>query len=484
MRVAAVAAACLGLTAAPAAAAPARRVVNVVPGSTSSGCAGALAGPEVVYGPGSASAGRQRVTVLARRPGAAPRVLMDEVLPAGVRGDTIPNFGPCFSASSQRVGLILEKFKETGLDEPDFRGSELWSGPLSGRLTRIMRGSGGSGPRCRARPLSFAVAGNVLVDAQTSCATGAYRVVIRDFARGGAPETLRVAAQVGQVAAAGRFVAWLESPQKFTGSAPPWAIVVYDLGRKAEAYRVPAREAHRIDRLQIQADGTVLVDGLREPRPGQPSGSFLTRYALDGTSTEIPRDPDTLLWSGRNFGGDRILVGRFVRGPVPGAPAIGEALAISDLSGRLTPLAHGPGTFGVDTDFDGRSALYSQQACVGMTLYLQDVHTGAVAGPPDAACPVKLTGGVRRVRGGRAPLPVSCPRGCYGMVTLAANGRRIAPARRLSLAGGHGTLTFALDARTRRALASHPVSVTATARSGDLDRDARVTTTRLTLRWG
>ncbi len=456
-----VAAAAVALAAAPAAgaAAPAQESIAVAPGFSSGiGFVFALAGGQVVYSRPAAG----RIVVRARRPGGAARTLMDEKLPAGTGGSIEPLSGASgLAASSQRVGLLVLQ-ERTGGNEGGLVAIELWGGPVSGHLARILSGRVGAGGACGPEPVSVAVTGDTLVDAEISCREPhPHSVVVRDYARGGAPVTIASAPVIDQVAAAGHYVAWLQADRAPEATPAPWTIVVYDLERKAEAYRVPADPARGISRLQIQADGTALADGQREPRPGQPGGDFITSYTLAGTHAEVP---PAFLPGGRNFAARRIVVAQYP----PSGP---DALALGDLAGAVTRITQAPRhALGTVVDYDGVHVAYVEQRCQGNTLVRQDATLPAsLAGSTATDCPVSIAAGTLRVRGAKVRVPVRCPRGCSGGLALTRGGHRLATARTLSVPpAGRATVTFTLTASARRAVSRGTLAGTVTATTRDL----------------
>lgn len=461
-----IAAAALTLGAAPVAGAapPAQEPIAVAPGFSSGiGFVFALAGSQVVYSRPTAG----RIVVRARRPGGAARTLMEDKLPAGTGGGIEPLIGvsPGLAASGRRVGLLVLVEKARSQEE-EIVASELWGGPPSGRLTRILAGRGSIGATCEPVPGAVAVTGNTLVDVQSSCRSPqVHRVVVRDYDAGGGAVTIATAPAIGDIAAAGRFVAWLQADREPAGQPAPWTIVVYDLDRQAEAYRIPADPAQEISRLQVQADGTVLLDGRQHP-PGQPWISRLAYFTLAGpqSGTDVPTPAGWFPPGGHSFAASRIVAAQY---PSSGPSSLG----LVDLTGAATRIAQAPrGTLGTTVDYDGAHVAYMEQRCQGNTLVRQDASLPAsVAGSTATDCPVSIAGGTLRVRGAKVRVPVTCPRGCYGSLALTRSGHRLAAAHTLSVPpAGRATVTFTLTASARRAVSRGTLAATVTATTTDL----------------
>jgi hypothetical protein len=449
LALAALAAAGLAGRGAPAQAAT-RQFVTAVPGYREDNFqAIAAAGTRVVYWRPEAG----RVRVYSRRPGGDRATLLDQKYPAGgANVETLTGSG--LAASATRVAVTVTRMDRT--QDEALAGVDLWTGRPDRKLVRVMSGPSARSSQCFSFAFSVAVAGDAVVDAQTSCSTRQHRIVVRDYAEGGAPRTLRIVPVAGQVAAAGRFVAWTQAASQQAGTTPPWTIVVYDRSRGAEAYRLPAAAGRNVSRIQLAADGTLLVTGYRDPAPGLPGADFLS-YA----SVAEPWPHDTvpgsapMLWA--SFAGGRALFA--TRDAASGA----TALVLRRLDGATSTIAVLPrGALGIFASFDGQRAAYEDQQCSGAALYLQSAdQPGPPAGSTDPACPVTVAGGTARAQRGLVAVRVACRSGCAGTAELRRGVTPIAPSQTVAFGPGSHTVTFRLLADWQRRLRQAPIAAQA-----------------------
>jgi hypothetical protein len=422
-----------------------------------------VAGDAVAWSDLSRPGGRLRVRV----GGAPSRLVFSQRVPRGYVGAL-----DSLAASERRLGIIVSE--QRGDDEsPNFRlVRELWTGPLSGPLTRALRGVVTGA--CQSAPSGVAVGEDALISVESTCPSGA-NVVVRDFATSGTARTIGSAAYVDQLGAAGRFVAWRHSTPAPTSFPAPGEIVVFDVTANAEAYRIASDPSRAIESVDVQADGKVLVEGRRvTPGTGASQGDFLDWYSV-AEPTPHPLSVRSA-FTPPLLGADRVLLSRI-------ANRTTDELLLSDLNSTLTTVARFPRrTLRVDVAFDGRTAAYVETNCIDTTLFSQDVSTlGTVPHTISTTCPVRITGGLLIVRSGRAKVKITCPRGCAGTATLTSGGRRIAPVRQVRLTAT-GSVTVTLDARARRALArTGSVPATVTVRNTDRNSRARRTSARVVL---
>jgi hypothetical protein len=426
----------------------------------------AVAGDAVAWSDVSRPGARLRV----KRPGSASKLVFSQQVPRGETGGL-----ETLAASPTRVAIIVSEQRGDEESENFRLTQELRAGPLDGPLTRVVRGAF-LGVGCEPAPTDAAVAADVLVWIEKTCPSGA-RVLARDLAGGGADRQLTQMAYLADLTAADRFVAWVQGPAEPSGFPAPGEIVVYDLVANAESYRVPADPSRLIRRIDVQADGKLLVQGVHAtPGTGAQQGEFLDWYS--------PAEPTPHPLSVRSaftfpaLGGDRVLLSRF-------ASRTTDELVLSDLNSALTTLARFPRrTLGITVAFDGRTAVYVEEGCADDTLFAQDVpESGAIPETTVTSCPVRIQRGTILVPGGRtARVKLSCTRGCDGTAELRAGGRRIAPMRHFHFAGTSGRVPFTLDSRARRALRrAGSLRATVTVHNQDRNFKARRTVGRIVL---
>jgi hypothetical protein len=325
----------------------------------------ALAGNAVVYvvlRQGDAAA-RLRLA----RPRRESRLIFSQRVARGFRGEptvAVP------AASSRRVGLITQQDRgdiESG-NFAIFR--ELWTGRPTGPLKLVYRSP--TRRACYAAPLQVAVADDALVTIETACPSG-QRVVVRDYARRGTPRTIARASRIKALAAAGRFVAWVQRERRVAGHWT-YSIVVYDRTRGRAAYRIP--NGGWADRLSVQADGKVAGQSQNGPIvTAWYSRTDRTRHVLPAGSFMAPRlGADKLLFNG-NLG------------------STGEtSLLLRGLDGSQTTVATFPARQFVpdnvlpNADYDGRRVAFIQRGC-----NTNEVRLLSAAGPayraPETLCP-------------------------------------------------------------------------------------------------
>ncbi len=324
----------------------------------------ALAGNAVVYSVFRAGDAAARLRLA--RPGQESRLIFSQRLARGFRGEPTA-FAP--AASSRRVGLIAEQYRDIGRYYTT-RSRELWTGRPTGTLKRIHPSRGQS--RCWA-PEAVAVAEDTLVTVESVCPPGAHIVVVRNYAHSGAPRTIARAERIKALAATGHFVAWVQ--RTYRTPRPHWTytIVVYDRARNRVAYRIP--HSGWPDHLSVQADGKIV--GQSE------QGSSITAWYSPAGQTRHDLPADGIA---PRIGADRIL---YADGFAPAATGP-TSLTLRDLAGHQTTVATFPARqYRVDpvlptADYDGRRVAFLQKGCgSGNELWLLDANGPAYTA---AAC--------------------------------------------------------------------------------------------------
>lgn len=305
----------------------------------------ALAGNAVVYS--VFRQGDAAVRLRLARPGRESRLVFSQRLSRGFKSEptvAIP------AASSRRVGLIT--MQERGNIERGNYSSfrELWTGRPTGPF-KLVTTTRGSRNRCLGGPMAVAVGDNALVTIVRDCS--GQRVVVRDYAKGGAPKTIARAEMIKALAATGHFVAWVQ--RTYRSAQPHWTytLVIYDRSRNRVVYRIP--KSGWPDYLSVQADGKVVGQSAQGPLvTAWFSATARTRHVLPAGSVTPPRlAADRLLFtSGLELG---------ATGPV--------TLSLRDLTGSQTTVATFPaGQFQPDpvqpsADYDGRRVAFIQRGC-------------------------------------------------------------------------------------------------------------------------
>ena len=343
---------------------------QVLRSTTSTLATPVLAGDAVVadaYKPGS-------VDVLSATPGAQPVRLFH------IAGE----FSVPVAASGNRV--LLRTSSEGG-------ASDLYSGPLAGPLTKLE-----SCPQSSQLvfPPGPALDGDTSIWSGEGCVPSRLKIQFGSLSR-----IVDASGRPGPLAAAGRFVAWVDADPNANTTVATRRLTVYDAQAGSVAYTVVVPD---IQTVQLNSDGTALVAPTDvfhgHGACGHDYPSRVAYYTVaDPTLHSVPV---TTCREQVALAGGRIA---FVRRLSDGT----DELALANLDGTaIQPVAH------IDAisafDFDGAHVAWSQERCLDNVI-LRRAATDTSA--PDAAptCPVHV-GAPRRSRDGTLHVAVSCPNGC------------------------------------------------------------------------
>lgn len=233
-------------------------------------------------------------------------------------------------------------------------------------------------------------------------------VIYRDLAPGADHSRHVVPAETVVVAAAGRYLAWIEPPNSATSR-----LVVYDRVVGAELYGVDVVPSPGLPgQLDVQDDGKVVYvdrDGLEWASPSAPTAH---RVASSGFF-QNPRIADDLIAFARpDFGRGR------------------SAVRVVGLDGKRVRSARADGLTGELTsglDFDGDRAVFGSQPCKTAAIVVWDID-GRAPHLPRERCPAARFASDHATRTpDRIKVRLACPGkaklGCIGSLRLVADAR-------------------------------------------------------------
>jgi hypothetical protein len=172
----------------------------------------------------------------------------------------------------------------------------------------------------------------------------------------GTQATRTVGSDVHAVRLAGRYVAWLEGTYNLGSANSDADLVVYDLGREVEAYRIPdALLPSEISGFALQADGKVAFTF--DPSANDTNPRELVGWASPAEprvhKLPLPRRYSYTL----NFAHNRIVFARDSKA----AKRPLEETGVTDLKGHVRLIQrHAVGT---GIDYDGEHIAYAIRAC-------------------------------------------------------------------------------------------------------------------------
>jgi hypothetical protein len=234
-------------------------------------------------------------------------------------------------------------------------------------------------------------------------------VIYRDLAPGADHARHVVPAETVAVAAAGRYLAWLDPPNSETAR-----LVVYDRVAAGELYSVDVVPPSALPgQLDVQDDGKAVYvdrDGLEWASPSAPTAH---RVASSGFF-QNPRIADDLIAFARpDFGRGR------------------SAVRVVDLDGKRVTSASADGLAAELTtglDFDGKHVVFGSQPCQTAAIVVWDI-AGRAPHLPRERCPAARFASDRTTRtpSDRLKVRLACPGkaklGCIGSVRLVADAR-------------------------------------------------------------
>jgi hypothetical protein len=352
--------------------------------------------------PGTASAAGVEMLRSTQTSLSSPQLAGDSVVAAAYRGhDIVDLFSGSAAEPAQRLlrltivnGSLLTASsgdRVLAMTSSESGASDLYSGPVTGPLTRLAT--------CAQNPdIAFppgpALDGDLSAIAEADCVRDRIRMQMSTITR-----TVDAAGEVLALAAAGKYVAWIDARQPATD----FHLTVYDVSAGTTAYSAAIPTAHRVD---VQADGTAAIsyaDFNADQRlcRGPPDRIVYFTVAEPAAHT-LPR---LSCYPDLKIAGGKIA---FVEHLGTGA----ERLDLTNLAGtQLQPVARINGAPEVpDFDYDGKHVALSQTRCRDYRVVRRDAPDTS-AEERAVTCPVRL-GSPRLNRDGTLHLAVSCPNGC------------------------------------------------------------------------
>jgi len=303
-------------------------------------------------------------------------------------------------------------------------------------------------------------------------------IAFRPLSGGPAPAPGRIPAGSSLTAAAGERVAYVTGDFLHgTGR-----LVAYDPSERREVYGL-ALPSGGLPMASLQAsDGRLAAILAEPPSPPAPATGALRWFEPDGApGGTLPLPRGRYVFAMR-FAGNRVAV---LDGAQPYATSTDLRLRVFDLNGRSRTIARfpaGDGTLdGGRWDFDGRTFAWAQTDRCGQASVVRRsaaAHELTVSGRCESAIVARSP--LRADRSGRLAIPVSCPRGCRGTLTI----RRLDPAggsllARVRIVLRRGSRSGCVAGRVLRgrgvARTSGPVEVVAAFRGSGLPATPRLT---------
>ena len=335
----------------------------------------------------------------------------------------------CDNEECDSEGFLFDAARTPGrvafskVTTPDLSGGPrtftLFTGGLSGPFPALFTCNKSSDVRI----YEYHVDGDTLAYEADSCVDGlpGTRVTVRDFAAGGfGTKSFPLPADTS-FALAGKVLAFFTSD-----SSDKVTVKVIDWTTGATLYTAPIGD--RAFAFDTQADGKVVVgiptdagDEKGPPLPGQTrSTTCNVRIAWLSPAAPTLHKIAPCSEGDAQIEDDRIY---FVR-----TDNKTEQLTQSDLAGNVIPVASIKGDGGFPSfanlvgaerfDVDGSRIAYPVSRCLGDSIYVQDLPAPA-AKTETVSCPTSFTSTKIKVsKTGTIKLPLSCPKGCTGSLTL------------------------------------------------------------------
>lgn len=272
-------------------------------------------------------------------------------------------------------------------------------------------------PGCDPRSgVSAWLEGDTLAYALFGSFTEPATIALRPLSGGPAPAPGRIPAGSSVVAAAGARVAYVAGDFLHgTGM-----LVVYDAAAGREAYRLALPTAALPMASLQRSDGRLAAILAQLPSPAAPATGALRWFEPDGApGGTLPLPRGRYVFALR-FAGDRVAV---LDGAQPYVTSTDLRLRVFDLNGRSRTIARfpaGDGTLdGGRWDFDGRTFAWAQTDRCGQTSLVRRSASArelTVSGRCESA--IVAPSPLRADRSGRLAIPVRCPRGCRGTLTI------------------------------------------------------------------
>jgi hypothetical protein len=295
----------------------------------------------------------------------------------------IPNGNLLSAASGNRV--LAQTGTESGT-------SDLYAGPLTGPLTRVAT--------CpQTASISFppapALDGDLSATAATDCVRNRLRMQL-----GGTTRIVDASGYIHAIAAAGRYVAWIDSDL----SSGAYRLTVYDVQAGQTAYTVQIKPT---DWLDVQADGTAAVTQFDDTLDRRPCNTFQEHPTYFTVADPVAHTlPQATCFRNIKIAGGRIAFSEHLADG-------GDRLDLVNLAGtQVQPVARvdAQPTAIADFDYDGVHVAWTQTRCRDFVVLRRDASDTSPESPA-VSCPVRV-GSPRLNRDGTLHLAVACPAGC------------------------------------------------------------------------
>jgi hypothetical protein len=296
---------------------------------------------------------------------------------------TVANGNLLSAASGNRV--LAQTGSESGT-------SDLYGGPLAGPLTKLA-----TCPQTISNAFAPAPAldGDLTATAATDCVRNRLRMQL-----GGTTRIVDASGYVHAIAAAGRYVAWIDSDL----SSGAYHLTVYDVQAGQTAYTLQIKPT---DWLDVQADGTAALTQFDDTLDRRPCNTFQEHPTYFTVAEPAAHTlPQVTCFRNVKIAGGRIA---FVEHLADG----GDRLELVNLAGtqvQSVARVDAQPTAPADFDYDGTHVAWTQTRCRDFVVLRRDASDTSPESPA-VSCPVRVGRPILR-RDGTLHLAVSCPNGC------------------------------------------------------------------------
>jgi hypothetical protein len=227
---------------------------------------------------------------------------------------------------------------------------------------------------------------------------------------------------VHAIAAAGRYVAWIDSDL----SSGAYHLTVYDVQAGQTAYTLQIKPT---DWLDVQADGTATVTQFDDTLDRRPCNTFQEHPTYFTVAEPVAHTlPQSTCFRNIKIAGGRIAFVEHLTN--------GDRLELVNLAGtQVQPVARldAQPTAAPDFDYDGAHVAWTQTRCRHFVVLRRDASDTSPESPA-VSCPVRL-GSPRLNRDGTLHLAVSCSSGCRSDRSNSLSGIQIVSPRWLHVWG-------------------------------------------------
>jgi hypothetical protein len=318
---------------------------------------------------------------------------------------TVANGNLLSAASGNRV--LAQTGSESGT-------SDLYGGPVAGPLTKLA-----TCPQTTSNAFAPAPAldGDLSATAATDCVRNRLRMQL-----GATTRIVEASGYVHAIAAAGRYVAWIDSDL----SSGAYHLTVYDVQAGQTAYTLQIKPT---DWLDVQADGTAAITQFDDTLDRRPCNTFQEHPTYFTVAEPVAHTlPQSTCFRNIKIAGGRIAFVEHLTN--------GDRLELVNLAGtQVQPVARldAKPTAAPDFDYDGAHVAWTQTRCRDFVVLRRDASDISPESPA-VSCPVRL-GSPRLNRDGTLHLAVSCSSGCRSDRSNSLSGIQIVSPRWLHVWG-------------------------------------------------